>query len=78
MSVRTVPLADPVVVASAPPRHRVAVLAYPGMSAFETGIVTEVFGLPRPELEVDWYDLVICAPDERPGTGWTSSPPPTR
>lgn len=28
--------------------HRVAVLAYPGMSVFETGIVTEVFGLPGP------------------------------
>ncbi|WP_328424275.1 transcriptional regulator FtrA [Micromonospora sp. NBC_00389] len=45
--------------------HRVAVLAYPGMSVFETGIVTEVFGLPRPEFDVDWYDLVVCA--ERPG-----------
>jgi transcriptional regulator GlxA family with amidase domain len=45
--------------------HRVAVLAYPGMSVFETGIVTEVFGLPRPEFDVDWYDLVICA--EEPG-----------
>ncbi|WP_422738662.1 transcriptional regulator FtrA [Micromonospora sp. WMMD729] len=45
--------------------HRVAVLAYPGMSVFETGIVTEVFGLPRPEFDVDWYDLVICA--EQPG-----------
>jgi len=66
MSVRTAPLADPAVVVPGTPRHRVAVLAYPGMSAFETGIVTEVFGLPRPELEVDWYDLVICAPDERP------------
>jgi AraC family transcriptional regulator, transcriptional activator FtrA len=43
----------------------VSVLAYPGMSAFETGIVTEVFGLPRPELDVDWYRLVICA--QRPG-----------
>ncbi|MEV1158554.1 transcriptional regulator FtrA [Micromonospora chokoriensis] len=45
--------------------HRVAVLAYPGMSVFETGIVTEVFGLPRPEFGVEWYDLVVCA--ERPG-----------
>ncbi|MGV9211628.1 helix-turn-helix domain-containing protein [Micromonospora sp. RB23] len=35
------------------------------MSVFETGIVTEVFGLPRPEFDVDWYDLVICA--EKPG-----------
>ncbi len=40
---------------------RVTVLLYEGMSAFELGIVTEVFGLPRPELEVDWYDLTICA-----------------
>ncbi|MGW5577758.1 transcriptional regulator FtrA [Micromonospora chokoriensis] len=45
--------------------HRVAVLAYPGMSVFETGIVTEVFGLPRPEFGVEWYDLVVCA--EQPG-----------
>ncbi|MGI5230755.1 transcriptional regulator FtrA [Actinoallomurus sp. CA-142502] len=50
-----------------PPRRRrtVAVLAYDGMSPFETGIVTEVFGLPRPELDVPWYDLTVCA--ERPG-----------
>src|SRR2546430_2481560 len=43
------------------PSPTVAVLAYPGMSAFETGIVTEVFGLPRPELDVSWYRLAICA-----------------
>jgi len=35
----------------------VSVLAYAGMSAFEIGIVTEVFGLPRPEFDVPWYDL---------------------
>ena len=46
-------------------RRSVAVLAYPGMSVFETGIVTEVFGLPRPELGVPWYELAVCA--ERPG-----------
>jgi AraC family transcriptional activator FtrA len=46
-------------------RPTIAVLAYAGMSAFETGIVTEVFGLPRPELDVPWYELAICA--ERPG-----------
>jgi AraC family transcriptional activator FtrA len=40
--------------------HRVAVVAYDGMSAFETGIVTEVFGLPRPEFDVEWYDLRVC------------------
>ena len=49
----------------APVDRTVAVLAYPGMSVFETGIVTEVFGLPRPELGVPWYDLRLCA--ERPG-----------
>ncbi|MGA6164925.1 helix-turn-helix domain-containing protein [Amycolatopsis magusensis] len=43
----------------------VAVLAYHGMSAFETGIVTEVFGFEWLELDVPWYRLKICA--ERPG-----------
>ncbi|MCO5974964.1 helix-turn-helix domain-containing protein [Actinoallomurus soli] len=47
------------------PGSMVAVLAYEGMSPFETGIVTEVFGLPRPELDVPWYRLRVCA--ERPG-----------
>ncbi|GGM62923.1 helix-turn-helix domain-containing protein [Dactylosporangium sucinum] len=46
--------------------RRVAVLAFPGMSMFETGIVTEVFGLPRPEFEIPWYDLIVCAPSDRP------------
>lgn len=46
--------------------RRVTVLAYPGMSAFELGIVTEVFGLPRPELDVAWYDLAICAERAEP------------
>src|SRR5690348_6346330 len=44
----------------------VSVLVYPGMSAFETGIVTEVFGLPRPEFERPWYHLEICAPGDVP------------
>ncbi|MEV6299694.1 transcriptional regulator FtrA [Actinoplanes sp. NPDC051861] len=43
----------------------VAVLAFDGMSVFETGIVTEVFGLPRPEFPMAWYELTICA--ETPG-----------
>lgn len=45
--------------------HRVAVLAYDGMAPFELGVVVEVFGLPRPELDVPWYELDVCA--ERPG-----------
>lgn len=46
------------------PRRRgptVAVLAYEGMTGFEVGIVAEVFGLARPELDVAWYELTICA-----------------
>ncbi|MBO3739746.1 transcriptional regulator FtrA [Actinoplanes flavus] len=43
----------------------VAVLAYDGMSVFELGIVSEVFGLPRPEFDRPWYELTICA--EKPG-----------
>ncbi len=45
---------------------RVTVLLYEGMSAFELGIVTEVFGLPRPEFDLDWYDLTICAESTEP------------
>jgi AraC family transcriptional activator FtrA len=44
----------------------VAVLVYEGMSVFETGIVTEVFGLPRPEFDVPWYELTICSPHPGP------------
>jgi AraC family transcriptional regulator, transcriptional activator FtrA len=47
---------------------RVTVLLYEGMSAFELGIVTEVFGLPRPEFDVDWYDLTICSGTVEPVT----------
>jgi AraC family transcriptional activator FtrA len=39
--------------------HRVAVLAYEGMSAFELGIVTEVFGVQWPD--APRYLLTICA-----------------
>ncbi|WP_081903224.1 transcriptional regulator FtrA [Microbispora rosea] len=49
-----------------PDRSRtVSVLAFDGMSPFELGCVVEVFGLPRPELDVPWYELAVCA--ERPG-----------
>jgi AraC family transcriptional activator FtrA len=43
-------------------KHRnVAVLAYNGLCTFEFGIVVEVFGLPRPELDVDWYRFRVCS-----------------
>lgn len=49
-----------------PGRPTVAVLAYDGMTAFEMGIVGEVFGLVWPELDQRWYELKICA--EPPGS----------
>jgi AraC family transcriptional activator FtrA len=46
--------------------HRVAVYAYEGIATFELGVATEVFALPRPELDVDWwYEFALFA--ERPG-----------
>ncbi|WP_194825442.1 GlxA family transcriptional regulator [Nocardia sp. XZ_19_231] len=38
----------------------VSVLAYDGMTAFETGIVIEVFGLTWSDIEQPWYELKIC------------------
>jgi AraC family transcriptional activator FtrA len=42
--------------------HRVAALVFDGLAPFELGVVVEVFGLERPELDVDPYELVVCAP----------------
>ncbi|MER5321851.1 helix-turn-helix domain-containing protein [Streptosporangium roseum] len=42
-------------------RHAVSVLAFDGMSPFELGCVVEIFGIPRPELDVPWYELRVCA-----------------
>ncbi|WP_027345883.1 transcriptional regulator FtrA [Hamadaea tsunoensis] len=41
-------------------RHRVAVLAFEGMTPFELSCVVEVFGLPRPEIDRPWYELSVC------------------
>src|SRR4029079_17265944 len=53
------------------PQHSVAVLAYPGMAPFELSCVVEVFGLPRPEFDLPWYALSVCAerPDPMPMVG---------
>src|SRR3954453_9520621 len=55
--------------------HRVVALAYPGMSPFELGVVVEVFGLPRPELDVPaWYRLhgFAVRPGAQPAVGGIS------
>ena len=47
-------------------KHRVVALVPSRVAVFELGIVAEVFGLERPELDVPWwYSLTVCA--ERPG-----------
>ncbi|MFI6445709.1 helix-turn-helix domain-containing protein [Kitasatospora sp. NPDC050543] len=46
--------------------HRIACLAFDGMAPFELATVAEVFAVPRPELDVDWwYRFELCA--ETPG-----------
>jgi AraC family transcriptional regulator, transcriptional activator FtrA len=46
--------------------HRVVALTPPGVAPFELGIVVEIFGLERPELDVRWwYELTVAA--EQPG-----------
>lgn len=36
-------------------------IVFDGMAPFELGAVVEIFGLPRPELEVPWYELRVCS-----------------
>lgn len=48
-----------------PSLHRVAALAYQGLCTFEFGIVVELFGLPRPELD-RWYVFEVCGLEKGP------------
>lgn len=41
-------------------------LVYDGLCLFEFGIVVEIFGLPRPELDVDWYQFQVCSLERGP------------
>jgi AraC family transcriptional activator FtrA len=50
----------------APDPRRVVALAYEGLCTFEFGIVVEIFGLARPELEVDWYRFRVCSLESGP------------
>jgi len=44
----------------------VAILVYKDLCVFEFGIALEIFGLPRPELDVPWYSCQIVAVDAGP------------
>lgn len=45
--------------------HRVALLVADGSNPFEMSVAMEVFGMPRPELDVPWYDFVVCGANKR-------------
>lgn len=44
----------------------VAALVYEDLCTFEFGIVVEVFGLPRPELDRPWYRFQVCSLERTP------------
>ena len=46
--------------------HRVIAVVYDGLCTFEFAIVVEMFGLPRPELPVDWYRFSVCSLEGAP------------
>lgn len=48
---------------------KVVALVYDRLSMFEFGIVTEVFGLDRPEFGKDWYQFSMCSVDGEKITG---------
>src|ERR1700761_113752 len=47
-------------------RHLVAAVAYDRLCTFEFGCTVELFALPRPELNVPWYDFAVCAAERGP------------
>src|SRR3569833_228808 len=47
-------------------RHLVAAVAYDRLCTFEFGCTVELFALPRPELDVPWYEFAVCAAEPGP------------
>ena len=43
----------------------VAAVAYDGLCLFEFGVAAELFGLPRPELHVPWYEFTVVGTEQR-------------
>lgn len=50
----------------APKNRSVVAVAYDGLCSFEFGVAAELFGLARPELDVDWYDFAVVSADAGP------------
>lgn len=57
--------------------HCVTTLLMPGANPFEFAVACEVFGLRRPELDVDWYDHRLAALTQPlvVNGGWTVNTP---
>lgn len=49
-----------------PENRKVVAVVYDGICGFEFGVATELFGLPRPELEVPWYRYEVVSVDAGP------------
>lgn len=49
-----------------PNNRSVVALAYDGLCLFEFGIASELFGLPRPEFDFDWYEFSVVGVDSAP------------
>jgi AraC family transcriptional regulator, transcriptional activator FtrA len=57
--------------------RKVAVIALPGVTVFELGVMCELFGTDRTPDGLPGYDFFLCAPDGRPvrtETGFAISP----
>ena len=50
----------------APKSRSIVALAYNDLCLFEFAVAAELFGLQRPELDVDWYDFSVVAVDDGP------------
>lgn len=46
--------------------RKVVAVVYDGLCSFEFGVAAELFGLSRPELELDWYDFHVVSIDAGP------------
>ena len=51
-----------------PANRSVVAVAYDGLCLFEFGVASELFGLARPELGVDWYEYEVVSVDPPPIT----------
>ncbi len=49
-----------------PFNRRVVAVVYDRLCTFEFGVATELFGLARPELDIDWYDFEVVSIDPGP------------